>query len=198
MQVVNSTGGDAFWGAYGSSYSGTRFGTSLAQSTEILMQAGTGSFFLGTFAARDIIVGTNNVERMRVTSGGDIQMGSNTVNATVSNATVNTTDATVTTAHTFATATNTIYLVEARITGRRTGGSAGSANDCATYVRRATFKNTGGTVTIHNLETSYTYEDQAGWDATLTLSGTNILAQVTGAVDNNITWNSTLTVNKVA
>jgi hypothetical protein len=24
---------------------------------------------------RDIIVGTNNVERMRVTSGGDIQMG---------------------------------------------------------------------------------------------------------------------------
>jgi hypothetical protein len=113
-------------------------------------------------------------------------------------ATVATTNATVTNLHTFATATDSIYLVEVRVSARRTGGSAGSANDSAVYVRRARAKNNGGTLSIIDLETTYTSEDQPAWDATISFSGTNILVPVTGATNNNITWTGVLVINQVA
>lgn len=109
----------------------------------------------------------------------------------VSQATVATTDATVTTLATVATTTDTVMILEARISGRRTGGSAGTAGDSSTYIRTARIKNVAGTVTIQNLQSDYTSEDQAGWNGTITVSGTNALVRVTGAANNNITWNVT-------
>jgi len=107
--------------------------------------------------------------------------------------TVNTTDATVTTIATIATATDTVTLIEVKITGRRTGGTAGTAGDSATYIRTARVKNVGGTVSIVNLQSDYTSEDQLGFNGTISISGTNILAQVQGAANNNMQWKALVT-----
>lgn len=106
--------------------------------------------------------------------------------------TVNTTTATVTALSTIATTTDTSMLLEVRVAARRTGGSAGTAGDGASYIRTARVKNVGGTVTISNLQSDYTSEDQNGWNATFAVSGTNILVNVTGAANNNIQWQATV------
>jgi hypothetical protein len=41
-------------------------------------------------------------------------------------------------------------------------------------------------------------EDTAAWDATFTVSGTNILVQVTGAASSTINWQSVLEAVKNA
>ncbi|MCZ6594468.1 MAG: hypothetical protein O6943_06075 [Bacteroidetes bacterium] len=38
---------------------------------------------------------------------------------------------------------------------------------------------------------------KAGWDCTFTVSGTNLLVRVTGAVNNNVTWHTTTMVQNV-
>lgn len=110
---------------------------------------------------------------------------------------VATTDATVTTINTVAITASNTYLLEARVVARRTGGTAGTADDGAVYIRRAMITTKAGTVTINATQDGLTQEDQAGWDCTLAVSGANVLVRVTGAVDNSITWHSTLTVQNV-
>lgn len=107
--------------------------------------------------------------------------------------TVNTTNATPATLQTIATATDTSMLLQTKIIARRTGGTSGAADDSAGYILTALIKNVAGTVTVNLLQTDYAAEDQVGWDATLTVSGTNVLIQVTGAVNNNVTWKSNTT-----
>jgi hypothetical protein len=100
-----------------------------------------------------------------------------------------TTDATVTTIHTIAIPASTTVALIAHVNARRTGGAAGTAEDGAFYIRAATFKNVAGTATQIGATTAiHTNEDQAGWDVTFAVAGGNALVQVTGAVDNNITW----------
>lgn len=106
-----------------------------------------------------------------------------------------TTDASPQTATLVTAATNNTYLVEARVTARRTGGAAGSAGDSAGYVVRGLYKDIAGTVTlVGSLNADFTAESQAGWDATLVISGSNIQIQFTGAADNNVTWSITATI----
>lgn len=105
------------------------------------------------------------------------------------NGNVSTTDATPTTVHTFTTASNRSYHYEVRCTARRTGGSAGTAGDTASYRLIGTFKNVSGTLTQVGTTTAiHTAEDQAGWDCTLGTSGTAIVVTGTGAANNNINW----------
>lgn len=99
-----------------------------------------------------------------------------------------TTNATQTTLHTFATATNTSYSCYFRVVGRRTGGAGGTAGDWADYEVKASVNNIAGTVTVDAVTTTALWESQAGWDATVTVSGTNFLLRVTGAASNNVTW----------
>jgi hypothetical protein len=108
-------------------------------------------------------------------------------------ATVNTTNATVTTIATVATVTDTVMLLKAEITGRRTGGTAGTVGDSACYIRTARIKNVGGTVTIVNLQSDYTSEDQGAFNGNIVISGTNALVQVAGAANNNMTWKCVVT-----
>lgn len=105
-----------------------------------------------------------------------------------------TTDASVQAINTIATAADTVMLVEARIIARRTGGTAGTAGDCASYIRTFRVKRVGGTVTILNVDSMYTSEDKTLWNVTVTLSGTNVLVNVVGVANNNITWDSTVIV----
>ena len=107
---------------------------------------------------------------------------------------VRTTNATVTTAQTLNIPDNSITMVEAHIIGQRTGGSSGAAGDGAGYIRYATYKRTGGgaPTLIGSVTDVYTAESQAGWDCSLDVSGNTVRVRVTGAANNNVTWNSTI------
>jgi hypothetical protein len=108
-----------------------------------------------------------------------------------------TTDATVTTLETIAITASKTYLIEARVVARRTGGTAGTADDGAAYVRRAMVTTKAGTVTINAVDAEFTQEDVAGWDCTLDVSTTNVRVRVTGAADTNVTWHSHVLVTEV-
>lgn len=109
-----------------------------------------------------------------------------------------TTDATTTTINTIAISANNTYLIEARVRARRTGGTAGTADDAAAYIVRGTYKTAAGAVTLVGaLTAEYTAEDVAGYDATLAISATNVLVRVTGVLDTQITWHSTVHVENV-
>jgi hypothetical protein len=112
---------------------------------------------------------------------------------------VATTDATVTTLHTFTIPASTTVMVDVRVTARRTGGTGGSAEDGAGYVRIATFKNVAGTAgLIGTVSLPYTQESQAGWDCTLDTTGATARVRVTGALNNNVTWHMTARVYSVS
>lgn len=123
----------------------------------------------------------------------NLQVGSN---YSVVSATVSTTNNSLTTLYSKLTFGGVIYGVEANIVARRTGGSSGSANDSSVYVLRGRYKNNGGTLTVSNVTTEYTSEDQLAWNATLTLSGTNIIVQVQGATNNNINWHGIISIQQ--
>ena len=100
-----------------------------------------------------------------------------------------TTNATVTTLYTQSVPVNETIVVDGYVSARRTGGTAGAANDGAGYTVQFVAKNTAGTAALIGSGTVTTLgESQAGWNVTLSASGGDILVRVTGAIDNNITW----------
>ena len=106
---------------------------------------------------------------------------------------VKTTNATVTTIATVPIPVDTTVYLEARIVARRTGGSAGSANDGAAYRLEVAAKNSAGTAAELAAETlTVVGESQAGWTVASSASGGDILIRVTGAADNDIQWRLSL------
>jgi hypothetical protein len=174
-----------------------------ATTSKTLATAAADSVFLA-----DVDNGAGNRElQVQPESGGYFAMGGNrfrrvaTANQDVYHwaTTVNTTAATETTIATIPITASRTYFVETIITARRTGGVAGTADDGASYVRRGTYTTKAGTVTLMgSVQTIGTdAEDQAGWDTTLTISGTNVLVRGTGAADNHVTWQANTTVQSV-
>jgi microcystin-dependent protein len=115
--------------------------------------------------------------------------GVGTISTSIYQNSVSTTDATQTTLHTIAVPASQCLFIRAFVVGRRTGGVAGTAEDCAAYEVKALYKNVAGTATlVGSVFTHLTVESQAGWDCTFTVSGGNVLVRVTGATDNNVSW----------
>jgi len=108
-----------------------------------------------------------------------------------------TTDSTDTVLQSISTDTNSVYLIESRVIGRRTGGSSGAVNDSAAYIRTARIKNDAGTVTANNVQSDYTSEDQGPWNSTINVSGTDARIIVRGANNNNVSWNTTTKIQKL-
>ena len=97
---------------------------------------------------------------------------------------VQTTNATPTTISTLAIGTSKIHCYRVVLAGLQSNSSNG-----AYYERLAGYKNNAGTVTlIGSAASPITAEDNAAWDITLTISGTNVLVQVTGAAATTIEW----------
>jgi hypothetical protein len=126
-----------------------------------------------------------------------ISTGSAPIESVVQNR-VATTNATVTTLHTFTVPASTTYAVEVIVIARRTGGSAGTAEDGARYKLSAVYKNAAGTATIIGAITSTADESVAGYDATLDTTGASIRVRVTGVLNTNITWHMTARVYSVS
>ena len=111
---------------------------------------------------------------------------------------VTTTDGTQTTLATITIPTTTTVQVEATVVARRTGGSAGTAEDGAGYRMMATIKNVAGTATLIGAVTAnHTAEDQAGWDATIDVTGATARIRVTGATNNNVSWVATYRIHQI-
>ena len=102
---------------------------------------------------------------------------------------VATTDATVTTLYAASIPVDHSVIVSGYVVARRTGGSAGSANDGAGYRVEFVAKNTSGTAALIGAgSVTVLGESQAGWDVTLSASGGTIHVRVTGAANNNVSW----------
>lgn len=135
----------------------------------------------------------NAVERLASDTSGD------DVTETIYQNRVPTTNNTQTTLHTFTIPSSTTYAIYAVVIARRTGGSAGTAEDGARYVLQGVYKNVAGTATIiGSLTGTPADESQAGFDATLTVTGATVLCRVTGTTNNNITWQMTARVWQVS
>lgn len=110
-----------------------------------------------------------------------------------------TTDATVTTLATLPLTDNRTIQIVADVVARRTGGSAGTAGDGASYRLIGTFRrvSAGSATLIGSVTAVHTAESQGAWDCTLTASGNDVLLRITGATNNNMTWRSTITIQEV-
>lgn len=103
-----------------------------------------------------------------------------------------TTDNTPTVLHTINIPASTTLAVELTVVARRTGGSAGTAEDGARYKLWAVYKNVAGTATIIGAVSKIEDEDQPSWDCYLLPTSGTVLLTIMGATNNNITWNVTL------
>lgn len=104
-----------------------------------------------------------------------------------------TTSNVTTTIHTVAIAAG-VTFIEAIIEGRRTAGAGGGSNQCGVYRLMAGYKNIGGTVSIIGaITTDHSGEDDANWNATFTISGTNVLVQVLGGNAQTVSWHAHVT-----
>lgn len=111
---------------------------------------------------------------------------------------VATTNATVTTINTIPIPNNTCVMIDAKFLARRTGGSSGTSNAMGGGYAIGWYRNNGGTVTLI-VGGTVTQGSTDGWPGmTLTISGTNVLVQVQGMVNNNITWHSQIEVSSVS
>jgi hypothetical protein len=90
-------------------------------------------------------------------------------------------------------------MIEVKTVCRRTGGSGGTAGDGGAFVRRVSFKRTGGgnATIIGATNNDFTARDQATFDQTFAGSGNNVLVRVRGAVHNNISWKSLIRITKI-
>ena len=87
--------------------------------------------------------------------------------------------------------------MKVKVWGRRSGGSAGTAEDQARYVVEAQFNRDGvSAVTEKDTDFLSVFEDQAAWDLTFEISGQNILVRVTGALNNDVEWRGQLEVSE--
>ena len=111
---------------------------------------------------------------------------------------VTTTDATSTALDTINIVSGKTHLIDARVVGRRSGGSSGSSEDAAAMVVHRAYKTVSGIVTQIGDPIEHRMRDDLPWDVDLVISGSNVVLKVTGAANNNIAWYSATTVRVVA
>lgn len=99
---------------------------------------------------------------------------------------VSTTDATPTTIATLSTTSNSASYVISRIVAKNTTDNT----TVAAYTLSASFKNTAGTLTQVGIDDLLSFENTTSWNVSTSISGTDILIQVTGQAAINITWMS--------
>lgn len=124
--------------------------------------------------------------------------GSIVLRDNTSRSTVTTTNTTATTIQTVATVAGESYLVEVRFISKKTAGTgAGVVGDSNTYIRTFKAKNVGGTLTLSSIQSDYTLEDINAHNVSVTTSGTNILLQVIGSLNNTVNWVSYTDISKL-
>lgn len=111
--------------------------------------------------------------------------------------TTKTTDASVTAAIRVLVNEGRTVMIVASIVARRTGGTAGASGDSAWYQLMGAYKNVGGVLTGVGSPSLVGGEDQAGWNVGFTSSANYAIITVLGAVNNDITWETTMSSYEV-
>lgn len=101
-----------------------------------------------------------------------------------------TTNNTITTIVNIAIPASHACFLDAYVVARRTGGTAGTAEDCAAYIIRALANQVAGAANIVAQSQTVIGESQAAWDCVFDANSTNVRIRVTGATNNNITWHA--------
>ena len=110
---------------------------------------------------------------------------------TVSSGTLDTTDATLTTIQTIPIASLEKWVFRVTVKCIKTAGAGvGAIGDTNAYVRTFKASNAGGAVTLGTVQNTFTDEAFIVGGITVSVSGTNILVRVTGAVNDDISWTS--------
>lgn len=108
-----------------------------------------------------------------------------------------TTDATPTEIFSVLVDTDKSVMMDVAVIARRTGGAAGTAGDSAFYKLVGAYKNVGGILSGIGTATLIGGEDQAAWNLSFTSVGNTAVVLVTGAANNNITWEGSLSAYTV-
>lgn len=109
-----------------------------------------------------------------------------------------TTNATVATVLTIPITASNTYFITAEYVARRTGGTGGTAEDGGGGRVSEVYKTVAGAVAFQgSVEDNQTHPFGGGAGLSMTESGTNVLVQVTGAVNNNVVWHVFVTVRRV-
>ncbi len=111
---------------------------------------------------------------------------------------VATTDNTTTTLHTFTVPASTTLYISSVVIARRTGGTSGTAEDGASFEIKGTYNNISGNATRIGSINKIANKNQSAWNVNLVPSSGQVLLQVTGANNNNITWHMTSRVYRVS
>lgn len=88
-------------------------------------------------------------------------------------------------------------MIVANIVARRTGGTSGTAGDSAWYTLSGAYKNITGTLTGVGTPDLIGGEDQISWNVGFGSAGEFITVVVKGAVNNDITWDVTVSSYEV-
>jgi len=100
---------------------------------------------------------------------------------------VQTTNATVTTIITVPIPTSSTVNIMSNVTGLRSDNVIGAG-----YIRIGTYRNNAGTVSIiGGITATHTAENNASWNCTYVISGTNVLVSVIGMAATTINWAAT-------
>ncbi len=112
---------------------------------------------------------------------------------------VATTNATPTTLATIPITASNTYLITTDVIARRTGGTAGTADDGKVWHLARGYVTLAGTVTDLGLIESGNggVGGATAWGIALNISSTNVLLQVSGATGVNVTWHAFYKVKKV-
>ena len=175
----------------------TNYGIYLSSANYGIVSGNTGWSGFGTYSPSALVEvqqATLGNEVMRISS---IATNDDPMEQTYQGR-VATTNATPATLLTISPTASYTTMIEARVVARRTGGTAGTAEDAAGYIFQGTYKNTAGTVAlIGTVNAAYTAESVGTYNATLVISGSTVLVQVTGVASTNITWHCTVRVYRV-
>ena len=107
--------------------------------------------------------------------------------------TVSTTNAAATTLKSIAIPNNSAMLITSNISCRKTAGAGvGTIGDANGYVRTTIAKNVGGVVSLGAIHTRYTSENIAPFNTTFVVSGTNVIVQVSGAINDDVDWSGVI------
>jgi len=112
---------------------------------------------------------------------------------------VRTTDATVTTLLTLPLEDHSTYQLVVDVVARRTGGSAGTAGDGASYRLIGTYRrvSAGDATLIGAITTVHSAESVGGWDCALSVSSQDVLVRCTGQSSVNVSWYAIATLHRV-
>jgi len=142
---------------------------------------------LGHNESTKFIVRPTDFEFQLTTSGGGSPLNSENISGDF----VATTDATVTPIQTISIPTDTVVMLESYITCRKVSGAGvGAVGAGNGYIRTVKAQNIAGVVTIGTIQSSFTSESIAPFNATFAVSGTDVVVNVVGSANNNVNWHS--------